>query len=118
MKRAIGVLGLGILVLGITLTAGQTPAPTASAPRVSFNRDVRPILTTCFRCHGPDESSRQANLRLDRRDDALRSRRAGSPIVPGRSADSLIVKRIFETNPRLIMPPASIHKELSDAQKD
>jgi Protein of unknown function (DUF1553)/Protein of unknown function (DUF1549)/Planctomycete cytochrome C len=124
MKRAIGALGLGVLGLlgilagGSTLTAGQTAGPAAPVPRVSFNRDVRPILTTCFRCHGPDQSSRQASLRLDLRDEALKPRRNGSPIVPGQSADSLIVKRIFETNARLIMPPASIHKELTEAQKN
>ncbi|HUK35789.1 MAG TPA: DUF1549 domain-containing protein, partial [Vicinamibacterales bacterium] len=99
----------------VVVVAGQ---PAAQAPRVSFNRDVRPILDTCFRCHGPDQSSRQASLRLDLRDDALKPRRNGSPIVPGHSADSLIVKRIFETDQRLIMPPASIHKELTPEQRE
>jgi Protein of unknown function (DUF1553)/Protein of unknown function (DUF1549)/Planctomycete cytochrome C len=117
MNWAIGAVGFSLL--GITLIAGQSAGPAGpTAARVSFNRDVRPILTTCFRCHGLDQGSRQANLRLDLRDEALKPRRNGSPIVPGRSADSLIVKRIFETNARLIMPPASIHKELTDAQKE
>jgi hypothetical protein len=110
LRKAVRLSFLFLLVI-----AAQ---PAAQAPRVSFNRDVRPILNTCFRCHGPDQSSRQANLRLDLRDEALKARRNGSPIVPGRSPDSLIVKRIFETNQRLVMPPASIHRELSQAQKD
>jgi len=118
MKRAIGAVGLGVLLLGLAPSAGQQAAPPEAAARVSFNRDVRPILSTCFRCHGPDQSSRQVNLRLDLRDEALKPRRNGSPIVPGQSADSLIVKRIFETNARLIMPPAAIHKELTEAQKN
>ena len=89
-----------------------------SQSRVSFNRDVRPILSTCFRCHGPDESSRRANLRLDLREEAIKPRRTGTPISPGKPDDSLIVRRIFATDARQIMPPASIHKELTDAQKD
>src|SRR4029077_18955049 len=92
----------------------------AAAPaQVRFNRDIRPIMSgTCFRCHGPDESSRQVGMRLDLRDEALKPRRNGTPTVPGQSEESLIVRRIFEQNPARAMPPAAIHKELTAAQKD
>ena len=96
--------------------AGQTPEPPAAA--VSFNRDVRPIMSgTCFRCHGPDESSRRAGMRLDLRDEALKRRGNGTPIVPGKPDESLIVRRIFAEDPARVMPPADVHKELTDAQK-
>ena len=87
---------------------------------VSFNRDIRPIMAdTCFRCHGPDASSRMANLRLDLREEATKPNRAGrTPIVPGKPDESQIVARVFHANPARLMPPPAAHKELTAKQKD
>jgi hypothetical protein len=95
-----------------------TPAAVSQAA-VSFNRDIRPIMSdTCFRCHGPDKSSRMAGMRLDIRDEALKPKRPGvTPIVPGDPEHSAIIQRIFATDAR-IMPPPFAHKELTAAQKD
>jgi hypothetical protein len=93
-------------------------AITASA-EVRFNRDIRPMMAeTCFRCHGPDKSSRMAGMRLDIREEALKATASGAvPIVPGDPDKSAIVQVVFATNAR-IMPPASTHKELTQAQKN
>ncbi len=95
--------------------------PLAAQPRpVEFNRDIRPIMSdTCFRCHGPDKSSRMANLRLDLRAEAIKPLKNGTaPIVPGDPERSAIIKRIFAPNAALRMPPQYAHKELTEAQKD
>ena len=92
----------------------------ASAPaEVQFNRDIRPIMAnTCFRCHGPDKSSRMAGMRLDLRDEALKPLPDGNtPIVPGDPGKSAIIQRIFAAGAR-VMPPAAIHKELTEAQRN
>jgi hypothetical protein len=85
---------------------------------VSFNRDIRPIMAdTCFRCHGPDKNARMMGLRLDIRDEAVKTTKSGvTPIVPGDPEHSAIIQRIFATD-RKVMPPESVHKELTAAQK-
>ena len=85
---------LGFLVCVPAVLRGEEQA-------VSFNRDIRPLLSDrCFHCHGPDEGSREAKLRLDRREDAV-----ASVVVPGDSLGSELVLRITSSDPDDIMPP-------------
>ncbi|MEJ7591093.1 MAG: DUF1553 domain-containing protein [Planctomycetaceae bacterium] len=72
--------------------------------RVTFNRDVRPILSDkCFFCHGPDSAKREAELRLDVRDVAV----AAGAIVPDKPDESEMLRRILSHDPEEQMPPAS-----------
>jgi hypothetical protein len=88
-----------------------------AAPAVDFQREVRPILSdNCFQCHGPDGDARQAGLRLDRRETALEVRPNGAPIVPGKSAASLLYQRISSPDIDFRMPPPEAHKQLTAAQ--
>ena len=84
------------------------------AAAVRFNRDIRPIFSdTCFACHGPDRNARQANLRLDQREEAV----ARGVIVPGDPAASLLVQRIGHENAALRMPPSYSDKSLTEEQR-
>lgn len=86
---------------------------------IDFQRDVRPILNRhCFPCHGPDEDSRKAKLRLDRREFAVRDEKADwRAIVPGRPDQSPLVQRIEAEDAEERMPPAAAKKPLDDRQK-
>ena len=78
-----------------------------------FSRDVLPILSdTCFTCHGPDANARKAKLRLDVEADAKRE-----VIVPGKSAESELIARIFSTDPDELMPPPESKIKLTADQK-
>src|SRR6266851_2978450 len=105
--------------LSAVLLASALATAGGAQGAVSFNRDIRPIMSdTCFRCHGPDKNARMAGLRLDIRDEALKPRRPDVvPIVPGDPDHSEIIQRIFAKDAR-IMPPQFAHKELNPAQKD
>ena len=77
-----------------------------AAGKVEFSADVRPILSrTCFQCHGADESSRKAKLRLDIRAEATKPREEITPIVPGQLARSEAWRRIVSHDPEEQMPP-------------
>jgi len=106
-------------LLSAFLLAGFS-LPGSVQAQVSFNRDIRPIMSdTCFRCHGPDKSSRVMDLRLDIRAEALKPVADGKiPIVPGKPEQSEIIRRIFAADPADIMPPEYAHKALTQAQKE
>lgn len=81
---------------------------------LQYNRDVRPILADkCFQCHGPDSAAREADLRLDQRDAAVDA----AAIVPGEPDESEVIARVESDDPDLVMPPAALHKALTEAEK-
>jgi len=85
----------------------------AAEPAIDFNRDIRPILSdNCFKCHGPDEKERKANLRLDVRAVAV-ERKA---IVPSKSGESKLIARISSSDEAMRMPPAKTGKHLKPEQ--
>ena len=102
-----------ILLSGILLVLDLS-----AAPPVDFARDIRPILSDrCFACHGPDESKRQAGLRLDTEDGAKKSRGPRTPVVPGDVSASEILKRVAPENPaRRMPPPYSDRKPLTEKE--
>jgi len=99
---------------------GIASLPAAESAEVDYSRDVRPILSQhCYACHGPDDASRQAGLRLDRADAALAESESGATaVVPGRPEASELVARVTSDDADLRMPPASTGHTLSARQID
>ncbi len=101
LKQAIetAFMKIPLAPLAILLATGTLAFGEES---ISFNRDVRPILSDkCFFCHGPDAKKREADLRLDDRSVAIK---AGA-IVAGKPAESELVRRILSTDADERMPP-------------
>ncbi|MGD9644514.1 MAG: DUF1549 domain-containing protein, partial [Pirellulales bacterium] len=107
-------------VLALTIWALVAPlVAVPAAEPVEFNRDVRPILSAhCFKCHGPDDDTREAELRFDQREVAIAAAASGTPaIVPGKPDESELVRRITSEDADEQMPPAAANKPLTDEQK-
>jgi mono/diheme cytochrome c family protein len=77
--------------------------PPAATRPVDFTRDVQPIFeATCWNCHGPKRT--EASLRLDQREAALKGGDRGNDIVPGKSAESLLIHAVSGLHDELKMP--------------
>src|SRR5690606_9483771 len=90
---------------------------SAAAP--SWNRDVRPILAAnCFECHGPDEETRESDLRFDVREAAIEDRGGYAAVVPGQPDASELIVRITSDDESLVMPPPDSNRSLTHDQID
>ena len=132
------LLGLAVAagaLLASAPTAGGDPSlsakPTDNPPKASFRpasakggvrygRDIRRLLSDrCFQCHGPDGAKREAELRLDDRDSAVKERDGSTPIVPGDAQASDVWTRINSDDPKIQMPPPGSNKKpLSAGEKE
>jgi ankyrin repeat protein len=87
-----------------TLAFAQTKLPPAATAPVDFEKDVQPLLAQkCYSCHG--DEVQQSGLRLDKRQNALRGGDYGPVIIPGKSAESKLIRRLVNGDGGLQMPP-------------
>ena len=103
-------------IIGICLAV---PSPCFSAePEIQFNRDILPILSDkCYHCHGPDEESREADLRLDILKGSTADLGGHAAIVPGKPELSELITRISHEDKGEVMPPPKANKNLTDKEK-
>jgi hypothetical protein len=103
-----------LLLAGPLLALFQ--ATGADSP-LDFGRDVRPLLARkCFVCHGNDEGTRAADLRLDVREEAVRMRGKFAALVPGQPDESELWLRITDdVDP---MPPPKAGERLTTEELD
>lgn len=106
------------LPLRITSAVLLTAAALFAQDQVSFNRDIRPILSDkCFGCHGPDATARKIRLRLDSEEAAKADLGGGKRAIVENSPDgSELIRRITATNAAMRMPPASSGMHLTDRE--
>ncbi len=90
-RRSIALRKGLLMVCAASAAAGAAELPAPSNAKVDFTRDIRPLFErSCFQCHGPEKP--KSGLRLDNRADAMKGGDNGKAIVPGDSANSLLVQ--------------------------
>lgn len=104
-KTVLGVLGL---VLCFDAEARLTPdqikrLPAPASREVSFSKEVKPIFeASCIKCHGRGRD--KGNFRVDTRETLLKGGDSGVALVPGRSAESLLIELVSGLDPDNVMP--------------
>jgi hypothetical protein len=102
-------------ILLATLVKGGAADPLLPAASVDFKRDIQPIFAEhCYECHGPEKH--KGGLRLDRKTDALAGGDSGKVIIPGKSAESLLITNVSGLDPENLMPPKGKGKPLGSNQ--
>ena len=93
---------------------------SALSQPVDFESQIKPLLSDrCFTCHGPDENSRKADLRLYSREGAMSKLDENLAIImPGKPEASLLYKRLITDDPDELMPPPESNLALSTKEKE
>lgn len=116
-----GLFSLGLMVVscGPSLPEEVAVAYDNLPEVIDFNFHVKPILSDrCFNCHGPDENTRKAGLRLDVAEDAFSQLASGEhAFVANKPQRSASVQRILSDDPEIQMPPPESNLALSPVEK-
>jgi cytochrome c553 len=101
----LSIIALALFFFGPAETTKGALTKTIPQTAVDFDRDIRPIFaTSCLKCHG--EKKQSAGLRLDAKSHAMRGGQSGPAITQGKSAESLLIKRVAPAHEDERMPPA------------
>ena len=108
-------LGLSCLLSGPNAAAAERTA----SPKIDFRRDVLPILSDkCFHCHGPDSSTREADLRLDQKGSLYSLEEGRAVIAPGSLENSELWNRISSHDADIQMPPPDQTRQLRRRERE
>ncbi len=117
ISRCLCYLMIALGSLSFARTVFSEDAAKIAASEISFDRDIKPILSDrCFLCHGPDATTREADLRLDVREGILRESETGEVkyvVAPGKPDESELIRRLITDDESLQMPPPDSNLEIS-----
>ncbi|MCA9192691.1 MAG: DUF1549 domain-containing protein [Planctomycetales bacterium] len=97
-----------LMTIVIPIRTGLSQQSSTPTLTIDFVSDIQPLLSDrCLVCHGPDNKTRQADLRLDERESAF------SVIRPGDAQASELYLRLVSEDPDQVMPPPESKLRLS-----
>src|SRR5688572_14747679 len=107
-RHAVLYAVLVVLALAAGTAAKLTPEqvaklPAASTAKVDFARDVKPIFdSACVKCHG--KGKEKGGFSIETRAVFFKGGDSGSPVISGKSAESLLIELVSGLDPENVMP--------------
>jgi len=93
MMRRAGIVAV-LCVLGIAGAQAQ-----GKGKEISFKSDIFPVIKSrCLPCHAEDNFN-PSDLSLDSYEDLMQGGKNGVPVVPGKAAESMLLKKLGEKPP-------------------
>src|SRR5687767_7141319 len=95
-----------LLLTTLILAAAGRAAADDPAGIEFFEKKVRPVLAEhCYSCHSTAAKKDRGGLHLDSKAAVLKGGDSGPAVVPGKPAESLLVKAVHYADPDFRMPP-------------
>ncbi len=116
MRRTVQAsLGTAFIIMVLFLGAERQEATQKA--EVSFKKDVAPVIQrACLPCHA-EESMNPSGLSLDTYDNLMSGGKHGSPVVPGKPDESIIIKKLSPNPPFGDRMPLHRRKDADDSKR-
>jgi len=90
--------------------------PPSDKKDLTYAADIKPIFekASCFKCHGPEKQ--KGKLRVDSLEAVLKGSKEEKILVPGKSAESVLVFSVARLVEDDAMPPADKGEPLTNEQ--
>jgi len=116
-RQSVGVAWI-FLCVTVLITSGCSTNNSTLPDVVDYNFHIKPILSDrCYKCHGPDDNAREAELSLHTAEGAYSASREDSLyhiIVPGKPEESKLIAHITSSDPQQVMPPPESNLSLTE----
>ncbi len=98
------ILLFGPVSLALATETDESKLPHPANQKIDFVRDISPILQNhCLKCHS-DEKPR-SHFHLTSREAALKGGEHGLDVIPGKSAQSPLIRYVARLDEEMAMPP-------------
>jgi len=95
---------LGPVSIVFAAETDESKLPPPAAQKIDFTRDISPILQSqCLKCHSDEKP--KSHFRLTSREAALKGGEHGVDIIPGKSAQSPLIRYVARLDEEIAMPP-------------
>jgi hypothetical protein len=121
LASTIVVTGLLFGCVGLSAAAPKVDVsklpPPATKEGVLYERDIKPIFEkSCVKCHSGARPKGRYDMTT--REAVLKGGREGKPVLPGKSAESLIVHYVADLIREFEMPPLEEREEFPALTRD